>query len=715
MDYGYSRGEINCLQSVAGVRKALKGCLAPALCVGFTLLSSLPALAESEVASDTLAVIETSDSSIYPASFFNQYSPQNALEMIERLPGFSFDEGSDERGFGGNAGNVLIDGSRPTSKSSGLRGALVRIPAEQVVRIEILRGGVSAGEAAGQSIVANVIRSNEGTSGTWALKARKTAHTSAKPNFEAAISTRLGQWDSSFDADIGASPQYRSAVVVNRDAANDISSAADEIFRDRDQWLFINGEGARDLADGKLTLNGRVGGNEWKGDTRRDIFSNQLPDDGQADEFWTLAENNKFRVVELGVDWARTNDEWKLRLIGLGSLEDKTYDFVFHSQDNADSSDFFDSTFIQNRIRTEFVGRGTYGRVSGSAFKPEFGFEVANNELDTDATASEDGVSEVVAGSDVVVAEWRAELFATFVYEFSPALSLEGGLTAEFSQIKVTGAADQKQTFEFIKPRISSTYAFNDDISLNFALEHSVGQLDFNDFAAGSSAADDRTTAGNPGLAPDESTEAIATFDWSFSERGSLQIELFHEWKSDILEQIVISVDDDGFINQGLGNAGDARFWGMEAELNLPLDWIMPNGLIEISYEYGNSTFDDPVTGRDRPINGYTPDMLNFEFRQDLTDHKVAWGIEYWGRFTDTEFLVDEFVTFQGNKRVRFFIETTRYFDIKTQLEVTHLNTGRYTRSRYFFDGSRAGDYQGSQVSSRQRRPELKLSFSGSF
>ena len=76
----------------------------------------------------------------YPSSYFEQYTPQNSLQMIERLPGFKFNEGENNRGFGGNAGNVLIDGARPTSKSGGLSGALTRIPAAQVDYIEILRG-----------------------------------------------------------------------------------------------------------------------------------------------------------------------------------------------------------------------------------------------------------------------------------------------------------------------------------------------------------------------------------------------------------------------------------------------------------------------------------------------------------------------------------------------------------------------------------------------
>lgn len=68
---------------------------------------------------------QSSQNNVYLASFFNKYTPQNAYEMIDRLPGFSFDSGSNARGFGANAGNVLIDGARPTSKSGGLSGALI--------------------------------------------------------------------------------------------------------------------------------------------------------------------------------------------------------------------------------------------------------------------------------------------------------------------------------------------------------------------------------------------------------------------------------------------------------------------------------------------------------------------------------------------------------------------------------------------------------------
>ncbi|MDO9223920.1 MAG: TonB-dependent receptor, partial [Caulobacter sp.] len=53
----------------------------------------------------------------YAAAFFAAAQPNSAMDMISRIPGFAFDGGSGVRGYGGAAGNVLIDGQRPATKS----------------------------------------------------------------------------------------------------------------------------------------------------------------------------------------------------------------------------------------------------------------------------------------------------------------------------------------------------------------------------------------------------------------------------------------------------------------------------------------------------------------------------------------------------------------------------------------------------------------------
>ena len=80
------------------------------------------------------------------------------MDMINRLPGFEFNDGTSARGFAGTAGNVLIDGQRPTSKTDDVQSILTRLPASDVDQIDIIRGGAPGIDMQGQTVIANVIR-----------------------------------------------------------------------------------------------------------------------------------------------------------------------------------------------------------------------------------------------------------------------------------------------------------------------------------------------------------------------------------------------------------------------------------------------------------------------------------------------------------------------------------------------------------------------------
>jgi hypothetical protein len=133
--------------------------------------------------------------SVYEAAFFARFAPQTALDMAEQLPGFSIEEmQADRRGFTGASGNVLIDGVQPTAKSLSTREILSRIPASQVLRLEVIRAGASA-QAAGQVSVLNVVRLP--ASGTILVEARaevtKLGRTS--PAVDASWNGRIGAAD----------------------------------------------------------------------------------------------------------------------------------------------------------------------------------------------------------------------------------------------------------------------------------------------------------------------------------------------------------------------------------------------------------------------------------------------------------------------------------------------------------------------------------------
>ena len=95
---------------------------------------------------------------VYQAAFFADVRPNTAYDMIGRLPAFVFEDSTTARGFAGTAGNVLIDGQRPTAKADDLGSILTRIPASDVDRIEVIRGGAPGIDMQGQTVIANIIR-----------------------------------------------------------------------------------------------------------------------------------------------------------------------------------------------------------------------------------------------------------------------------------------------------------------------------------------------------------------------------------------------------------------------------------------------------------------------------------------------------------------------------------------------------------------------------
>ncbi|MDP2560077.1 TonB-dependent siderophore receptor [Psychrobium sp. 1_MG-2023] len=656
---------------------------------------------------------ESLSNSNYPANFFTQYQPQNAFDMVERLPGFSFDGGSSARGFGGNAGNVLIDGARPTSKSGGLSGALKRIPAEQVERIDIIRGGVGAGEASGQTVVANIVKRKNVTSGTWAFKTRRAPDGTTKPNIEAAISTHLGEWESMFDIDLGFGPGYRTNLITKRDADDVVTDQTTETMDSLGRFTFSNAQLAREFDQGHLTLNGRLGTDKWTGDFKRLHYDGVVTDPADVSSEWELAIVNRYTVMELGANWAQEFEQWKWRSLGLFQVEERENNSADQDREGGIITNYGD--FKRERTKKEFIVRNTFAYNGSNAFKPEYGIELAKNSLETQLDKTENGQLQSLTNANVTVEEIRGELFASFSYAQSDALTLEGGLTAEFSTIEVTGEDPKEQNFSFIKPRLSASYELNPSVRLSLTAEHVVGQLNFDDFAASTSSEDDRDVSGNSALVPDQSSDLTAVFDWSFSEKGSLKLEAFHYWQDDVYEEIEFASSTEEERVYGLGNAGKARVWGVKADLNLPIDAVLKNGLVELSYDYQDSKFYDEIIANHRPVSDYVPNNLRIKFRQDITEQQWAWGGEFYRRFTNKDYLVDQVSTFKGNDRLRIFAETTYFDGLKIQLEMHQANVGKFTRIRNFYEGTRNGEYTGYEVSQRRREPEYKLSVWGTF
>ena len=120
-------------------------------------------LAQDAAAPDTTPA---GDARTYVPADFARYAPRNALDMLEQVPGFVIREAVVERGLGQATGNVLLNGQRLSGKSNDVITQLSQVPANDVVRIEIVDGAtLDIPGLSGQ--VANVVTDAEGLSGQW--------------------------------------------------------------------------------------------------------------------------------------------------------------------------------------------------------------------------------------------------------------------------------------------------------------------------------------------------------------------------------------------------------------------------------------------------------------------------------------------------------------------------------------------------------------------
>ena len=131
--------------------------------------------------------------------------------MVQRLPGFNFDDGNSARGFAGTAGNVLIDGHRPTSKTDDLQSILNRIPASDVDHIEVIRGGAPGIDMQGHTVIANIIRKTAASTQIVAT-AKNNFWPDGHMAYGASLELTRHSGDNTFEGAITVFPNYDDSV-----------------------------------------------------------------------------------------------------------------------------------------------------------------------------------------------------------------------------------------------------------------------------------------------------------------------------------------------------------------------------------------------------------------------------------------------------------------------------------------------------------------------
>ena len=378
----------------------------------------------------------------YDAAFFQQFAPRTALDIVQRVPGFQLDLGStqnalgsvDVRGFAGTAGNVVINGARPSSKAETIDTTLSRIPAQRVIRVEVGPGDLFGSDYAGKSQVLNVILSDQGgIDANVTAQARRwyTGYVNLDGSASAVI--RRGASSINLSAGTGRNKQYEEGTDTFVDVATGELvefRRKHNVYYNRDP--FIAGSWSLERrSDDALRVNAR-----WQ-PSRFDLMQRNrvTPSEGPIHDD-NLIQHYRDPLIELGGDVTRPLGGGAIKFVTLATRR-KRNDFDQYVlrdgliEDNAETVGGFDQRVKAKRNET--IGRLSWSRSNLAGFSFEAGAEAAYNTLDYGlefAEVDENGqrVPINLPLDDARVKEKRGEVYMSVGKTLSPALRVDGGV-----------------------------------------------------------------------------------------------------------------------------------------------------------------------------------------------------------------------------------------------------------------------------------------------
>src|SRR5688572_16736265 len=220
----------------------------PLAAVALVLSGTANAQDDATPADATSEIVAASTARVFTLKDFERFAPRNALDMLNRVPGFSIqrqDQDQDDgegRGLGQAGTNVLINSQRLSSKSQDIFDQLQRVSVDNVERIEIVDGTtLDLPGLSGQ--VANIITRYGGISGRYEWRTvHRPKH--ADPSWwggDASIngSTASIEWNAAYTHGTGRGGAGGLGVIT--DAVGDITESRDVLIKFNGEFPRLSG------------------------------------------------------------------------------------------------------------------------------------------------------------------------------------------------------------------------------------------------------------------------------------------------------------------------------------------------------------------------------------------------------------------------------------------------------------------------------------------
>jgi hypothetical protein len=663
-------------------------------------LAASPALAQTSGAGEVPQATPTQGSrtTVYDPGFFAQYAPRSALDIVQRIPGFTLDLGNnqaatgvDVRGFAGTAGNVVINGARPSSKSETLQTLLARIPASRVTKVEVGPGDLYGADYSSKTQVANLLLSaDRGIAGNATVSGVRHWFGKVIPTASASVLLSRGPSTFSLSGDLGRTDYFEEGF----DRVTDFATGDLVEFRRKFNSIhphdpYVSGSWALEKGDDRSAhVNARFAPSTFY--LRQD---NHVTPVGDTERDDNLVEDYKTRVFELGGDVTRPLAGGAIKLLGLANRQHKTTRDTYLFRSLGGATVLGGSEQLTKSQRNESIGRLSWSRQSLFGFRFEAGGEVALNTLDYNLGFFElepdgDRTRIDLPIENATVREVRGEFYVNAGRALTKNLRMDAALNYEMSKLKVRGDALADRSLKFLKPSLTLDWQPGGGWHTQAILRRTVAQLDFYDFVSSAELSVGRVNGGNANLQPQRTWEGRLLVEHPILSEGKVRLELGYDLVS-MLQDRVLIFDEHNVPFDAPGNLGTGRRQYVDLSIDTPLDRLWKGLRVRVHGQLQRTRVEDPISHQQRDFSGFFPRWTwDADIRRDAG--KFAYGLSLNDYRRTTFFRTDEFDTnFNNYPYVSAFAEYRPTSRSTVTLDLNDISDTGGDRDRLIFDPNR--------------------------
>jgi outer membrane receptor for ferrienterochelin and colicins len=625
----------------------------------------------------------------YDSKFFDRYEARTVGEMLKFLPGVAFQGDVGEydfvklRGLSSAYTQVLINGNRVPGTEADGSASLDLIPAEMVERIEIIRSPSASNDSAGMAGTINIILKEAGSSSKFAYRLGGAYYGNGKAGSDAKGDQKDGGVASDLYGNIDVTKNkfkglgYLSYSDLIGETAFTFSANIDDKYTPKDKVTVVkDSSGALDEYENEYdnrdtltkslylkTITPMFGADELmlaasyfnidRTEEQREISYKNY--DANT-KLWELDEV-QHQIMDIDKDATNLQLEYthnagahKIKFYtAYDKLNYTLHDYEAKGGKNLTEVDDINA-WMEERVDENTVTKDTQYNVKVTdAYQVtdklalDFGLDYLRKDRSTVLRTFEveNGVvsdTEVADKGTYSVVQNRFDLFAEGNYEIDSDQRIGAGVRLENTKNKAAPAAgDETETsYTTVNPSLHYLVNMTKNDTIRASLAQTVRRPSFDEivpFEQKDEPREDDVLIGNPDLKPEKSAGLDLGYEHAFQEGGVFGVNTYYRDITDLIEYSPTGKTVGSGKEYIVSNNGDAKVYGVELDLNMPLSFLdIPQVSIIANYSYLDSEVIDFFTGKKRRFNDQPEYVYNLGLVHNIDSLGVSYGFNYQKR-----------------------------------------------------------------------------------